>query len=74
MDMGFNGARLHEKIFEERFLYHCDRMGYLVWGEYPDWGLDNSLADPIYTYDRRPKFNPQTLKSILSRPAAIEQE
>ena len=21
MDMGFNGARLHEKIFEERFLY-----------------------------------------------------
>ena len=27
MDMGFNGARLHEKIFEERFLYHCDRLG-----------------------------------------------
>lgn len=49
MDMGFNGARLHEKIFEERFLYHCDRMGYLVWGEYPDWGLDNSLADSIYS-------------------------
>lgn len=42
MAMGFNGARLHEKIFEERFLYHCDRKGYLVWGEYPDWGLDLS--------------------------------
>lgn len=35
---GFNGARLHQKIFEERFLYHADKMGYLVWGEFPDWG------------------------------------
>ncbi len=25
MAMGFNGARLHEKVFEERFLYHADR-------------------------------------------------
>lgn len=37
---GFNGARLHQKIFERRFLYHADRMGYIVWGEYPSWGLD----------------------------------
>jgi len=36
---GFNGARLHMKVFEERFLYHCDRLGYLVWCEYPGWGL-----------------------------------
>ncbi|MBO5953013.1 MAG: hypothetical protein J6Q53_02670 [Oscillospiraceae bacterium] len=28
MGMGFNGARLHEKIFEERFLYYCDKKGY----------------------------------------------
>ncbi len=38
MDAGFNGARLHEKVFEERFLYHADRLGYLVWGEFADWG------------------------------------
>jgi beta-galactosidase/beta-glucuronidase len=38
LSAGFNGARLHEKIFEERFLYHADRMGYLIWGEFPDWG------------------------------------
>lgn len=37
--MGFNGARLHEKIFEPRFLYHADRMGYLVWGEHANWGI-----------------------------------
>ena len=48
MAMGFNGARLHEKVFEERFLYHADRKGYLVWGEYPNWGLDHSYSDAIY--------------------------
>ena len=34
---GFNGARLHQKVFEERFLYHADKLGYLVWGEFGDW-------------------------------------
>ncbi len=37
---GFNGARLHQKVFEPRFLYWADREGYLCWGEYPSWGLD----------------------------------
>jgi beta-galactosidase/beta-glucuronidase len=40
MSAGFNGARLHQKVFEERFLYHADQMGYLVWGEFPDWGCN----------------------------------
>ncbi|WP_372463252.1 glycoside hydrolase family 2 protein [Actinospica acidithermotolerans] len=38
LQAGFNGARLHQKVFEERFLYHADRLGYLVWGEFGDWG------------------------------------
>ena len=42
MDAGFNGARLHQKVFEERFLYHADRMGYIVWGEFGDWGCANN--------------------------------
>lgn len=42
LDAGFNGARLHQKTFEPRFLYHCDRMGYLVWDEYGNWGVDVS--------------------------------
>ncbi len=45
--LGFNGARLHEKVFEERYLYHADKMGYLVWGEYPDWGLDHSKPENL---------------------------
>ncbi len=47
---GFNGARLHEKVFEARFLYHCDRLGYLVWGEYPNWGLDHVHPLSTETY------------------------
>lgn len=46
--MGFNGARLHEKVFEERFLYHCDKHGYIVWGEYGNWGLDISYPESVH--------------------------
>ena len=42
MDAGFNGARLHQKIFEPRFLYWADKMGYIVWGEHGNWGMDYS--------------------------------
>jgi len=40
MACGFNGARLHQKVFEPRFLYHCDRLGYMVWGEHGNWGMN----------------------------------
>ncbi|MBN1556004.1 MAG: beta-galactosidase [Phycisphaerae bacterium] len=38
--LGCNGARLHQKVFEPRFLYWADKMGYLVWGELGDWHCD----------------------------------
>ena len=41
---GFTGARLHQKVFEERFLFHADRLGYLVWGEFGDWGAGGGLG------------------------------
>ncbi len=40
MAMGFNGARLHQKVFEQRFLYWADKLGYICWGEMPSWGID----------------------------------
>jgi len=40
MKAGFNGARLHQKVFEERFHYWADRLGYLTWGESSSWGND----------------------------------
>jgi beta-galactosidase/beta-glucuronidase len=55
LDAGFNGARLHQKVFEERFLYHADRLGYIVWGEFGDWGIsgfgpDNDHQKPTSTF------------------------
>jgi beta-galactosidase/beta-glucuronidase len=49
LEAGFNGARLHQKVFEERFLYHADRLGYLCWGEFGDWGTHGlgSHAEPL---------------------------
>ncbi|MEI6566320.1 MAG: sugar-binding domain-containing protein [Verrucomicrobiota bacterium] len=40
MSCGFNGGRLHQKVFEERFHYWADKLGYLTWGESSSWGLD----------------------------------
>ena len=68
MELGCNGARLHEKVFEERFLYHCDRKGYLVWGEYPNWGLDHS--DPAAIYSFMPEWL-EELERDRNHPAII---
>lgn len=45
MDAGFNGARLHQKVFEERFHYWADKLGYLTWGESSSWGITNSSIE-----------------------------
>jgi len=45
MAAGFNGARLHQKVFEERFHYWADKLGYLTWGESASWGLD--VNEPV---------------------------
>jgi beta-galactosidase/beta-glucuronidase len=42
--MGFNGARLHQKVFEPRFHAWADRLGYLTWGESASWGFDVDAA------------------------------
>lgn len=47
MDCGFNGARLHQKVFEPLFLYYADKAGYIVWGEYPSWGINYSNLDAL---------------------------
>lgn len=37
---GFNGARLHQKVFEPRYFYWADKLGYLTWGESASWGMN----------------------------------
>ncbi len=38
--LGFDGARMHQKVFEPRYHYWADRLGYLTWAESASWGLD----------------------------------
>jgi beta-galactosidase/beta-glucuronidase len=45
MAAGFNGARLHQKVFEPRFHYWADKLGYVTWGESSSWGMD--ITNPI---------------------------
>jgi len=45
MACGFNGARLHQKVFEPRTLYWADKLGYLLAGEMGDWGMD--FGEPV---------------------------
>ncbi len=68
LNMGFNGARLHEKVFEARFLYHADHIGYLCWGEMGNWGLDHSRIATL------PPFLKEWLQSVerdYSAPSII---
>ena len=44
-EAGFNGARLHQKVFEERFHYWADKLGYLVWGEMASWDKTSSKVE-----------------------------
>ena len=66
--LGFNGARLHQKLFEPRFLYWADRLGYLVWDEFPNWGLDIRDAKALAV------FAPQWLEAMrrdYSHPSVV---
>jgi len=54
---GFNGARLHEKVFEDRFHYWADKLGYITWSEFPNWGMnENAKASETYFLREWPRI------------------
>jgi len=68
MKLGFNGARLHQKVFEPGYLYWADRLGYLIWGEHANWGLDVSRTENLAN------FLPEWLETVerdYSHPSII---
>ena len=68
MALGFNGARMHQKVFERRYLYHADSMGYLLWGEYASWQMD------VFREDFDTVLIPQRLESVrrdINSPSLI---
>lgn len=42
-DLGYNTIRKHIKVEPERFYYHCDRLGMMVWQDMPNGGGDYSM-------------------------------
>ncbi|MCR5330584.1 MAG: glycoside hydrolase family 2, partial [Lachnospiraceae bacterium] len=46
-EMGFNGARKHQKNEDERFYYYADICGFAVWCELPSnhWFSDDAVKD-----------------------------
>ena len=50
MELGFNGARLHQKVFEPRFIYYADKHGYMIFDEAGNWGWDHSKRENVYTF------------------------
>ncbi|TDD16328.1 glycoside hydrolase family 2 protein [Nonomuraea diastatica] len=73
MAAGFNGARLHQKVFEERYLYHADRAGLMVWGEFGDWG-SNATGPPGHNQQPTASFVTQWLEAVerdYSHPSIV---
>lgn len=47
-ELGYNTIRKHIKIESERFYYHCDRLGMMVWQDMPNGGGDYSMLFVTY--------------------------
>jgi len=45
-DLGFNMARKHVKVEPDRWYYHCDKMGVLVWQDMPSGDKYIGTNDP----------------------------
>ncbi|MDQ3525994.1 MAG: glycoside hydrolase family 2 [Chloroflexota bacterium] len=43
-ELGFNTARIHQKVEDPRFLAWCDRLGLMVWGEMANAFIWNDRA------------------------------
>ena len=68
MKAGFNGARLHEKVFEDRFHYWADKLGYLTWAEFPNWGLNENAKGSEISFM---KEWPRIVNYLKNHPSII---
>lgn len=47
-DLGFNTIRKHIKVESDRFYYHCDKLGMIVWQDMPNGGGDYNMVFVTY--------------------------
>ena len=55
-EMGYNTIRKHIKIEPERFYYHCDRLGMIVWQDMPNGGGDYDMVFVTYLPNASDRF------------------
>jgi len=68
--VGFNGARLHQKVFEERFHYWADQLGYITWGEFCDWGGAHSFVNPQGIHNHQREWR-EVVKRDWNHPSIV---
>mgnify|MGYP002515369796 CR=1 FL=1 len=66
MQIGFNGARKHQKIEDERFYYYADMLGYVVWGEMPSMYALTDLSKTRFEKEYK-----EVLKQLYNHPSII---
>ncbi len=78
-DMGFNLLRKHIKIEPQRWYYHCDRLGMIVWqdmvnggGKYADWFVTYAINIAPALIRRFPDW--PLSRKLLARTDAAERE
>lgn len=47
-ELGYNTIRKHIKVESDRFYYHCDRLGMMVWQDMPNGGGDYNMFFVTY--------------------------
>ena len=63
---GFNGARKHQKIEDERYYYLADKYGFIVWAEMPSMYKFNSLSRDNFFSEYA-----KVLKQLINHPSII---
>lgn len=64
--LGFNGVRIHQKVEDPRFLYWCDRLGLMVWGE-----MANAYVFTNQAVERLTREWMQVLKRDFNHPCIV---
>ena len=65
-ELGFNGVRVHQKVEDPRFLYWCDKLGLLVWGE-----MANAFVFTEDAQERLTREWTEVLKRDYNHPSVV---
>lgn len=69
-EMGFNGARKHQKIEDNRYMYLCDTLGLVMWAEMPSTFeysniTNENVTKELYSFIDKHYNNPSVIVYTL---------